>query len=339
MKKVNRNRSNTGKKRGEISPLVYLLVVLLLAGGVLLLLEKNKKTVSRAPEKKPGTVAVEKRHEPPSRPAAAKPGVHVPTETPAEKEKPAEPLKQPPVQKRYTAHPVAPPDVKTPDAIVGSGTVAIIIDDMGKSTAELRELMAIGVPLTFAVIPGLGQAEQVAQAAYGRGYQVLLHIPMEPKDYPRKRLETNGLLLSQQRAEIEDRMAGYMGQVPHAVGANNHMGSRFTEDRERMRAVLGVLKGKGMFFVDSLTTSGSVGISLSRELGVRTAGRNVFIDNSNDVTAIKAQLGTLARLAAKKGSAVGICHPHRATLQALAEELPVLRSRGVRFVYVSQLVR
>lgn len=318
---------------------MYLLVALLLAGGVLLLLEKFKKTVSHVPEKKPPIVAGKKRVGPPSRPALPKPDVTAPTEKPAEKGKPAETAKLPPVHRRFTSQTVAPPAVRKPEAPVGRGTVAIIIDDMGTSTAEVRELMAIGVPLTFAVIPGLRQSEQVAQAANSGGYQVLLHLPMEPKDYPRRRLEANGLLLSQDNAEIEDRMAGYLRHVPHAVGANNHMGSRFTEDRERMREVLGVLKGKGLFFVDSLTTAGSVGIPLSHEMGVRSVARNVFIDNSTDVNAIKAQLGTLARLAAKKGSAVGICHPHRSTIQALVEELPVLKSRGVHFVYVSKLVR
>lgn len=339
MRKANRNRRNTRNGKGGLTPLVYLLVALLLAGGVLLLLEKFKKPAVHAPERKPPIVAGKKRAVSPPRPAVPKPGVPEPTAKPAEKGKPVETVKLLPVHKRYTSQPVATPAEKKPEAPVGRGAVAIIIDDMGTSTSEVRELMAIGVPLTFAVIPGLRQSEQVAQAANSGGYQVLLHVPMEPKDYPRRRLEANGLLLSQDNAEIQDRMAGYLRQVPHAVGANNHMGSRFTEDRERMREVLGVLKGRGLFFVDSLTTSGSVGIPLSREMGVRSVARNVFIDNSTDVNTIKAQLWTLARLAAKKGSAVGICHPHRATIQALEEELPVLKGRGVHFVYVSKLAR
>lgn len=318
---------------------MYLLVVLLLAGGVLMMLEKPRKPVSHAPDRKLPVAAAKKRPAPPPRPAAEKPDLAVPSEKLADKELPAEKPKLPPIHQKYTSHQVAPPLARTPETPVRSGTVAIIIDDMGKSTAEVRELMSIGVPLTFAVIPGLGKSEQVAQAASGKGFQVLLHIPMEPKDYPRKRLEANGLLLSQDSAEIEEKMDGYLRQVPHAVGANNHMGSRYTEDRERMGKVLGVLKGKGLFFVDSMTTSGSVGVALSREMGVRAAARNVFIDNSDDVAAIKAQLGVLAGLAARKGSAVGICHPHRATIRALSEELPRLQSRGVRFVYVSKLVR
>jgi len=94
-----------------------------------------------------------------------------------------------------------------------------------------------------------------------------------------------------------------------------------------------------MFFVDSVTTPHSVGLKLAREMGVRTAARNVFLDNVQDVAAIRKQIQQLARLAVKRGSAIGICHPHPATIQALAEELPVMQKAGIKFVYASELVR
>lgn len=200
--------------------------------------------------------------------------------------------------------------------------------------------MNIGVPLTFSVIPGLRQAREVAMAAHGNGYEVMLHIPMEPQDYPRRRLEDNGLLLAYDNNEIESRVRGFMNVIPHAIGANNHMGSRFTEDRGKMSIVLKVLKEHGMFFVDSMTTPKSVGLSLSREMGLRATARTApFLDNSADVAAVKQQLASLAKLAVNRGSAVGICHPHPATIRALAEHLPVMRKDGIRFVYVSKLAR
>jgi uncharacterized protein len=107
-----------------------------------------------------------------------------------------------------------------------------------------------------------------------------------------------------------------------------------------MGVVLGALKRRGLFFVDSVTSSRSVGLSLSREMGLRAAARTApFLDNSEDVAAIKIQLGALARMAVKRGSAVGICHPHKATIQALTEELPAMRARGIHFLAVSSLVR
>lgn len=199
--------------------------------------------------------------------------------------------------------------------------------------------MAINVPLTFSIIPGLPKSVQVDRLATERGYQVMMHIPMEPKGYPQQRLEENGLLLSQPDEEITGRMSGYFRQVPHAAGANNHMGSRFTEDESKMKLVMNQLKAHGLFFIDSRTTPETRGMQLARAMEVDAAGRNVFLDNSQDAGAIRMQLEQLAALARKKGSAIGICHPHKSTIQVLAENLPRLQQEGITFVPAGELVR
>jgi polysaccharide deacetylase 2 family uncharacterized protein YibQ len=117
------------------------------------------------------------------------------------------------------------------------------------------------------------------------------------------------------------------------------MGSRFTEQRDKMEPVLGYLKEKGLFFIDSKTSPRSVGNTLAREMGVENAGRNVFLDNVQDVEAIREQLEQLAALARRKGAAIGICHPHKATIQALATAMPELQKSGITFVYAADLVR
>jgi len=334
VRKPKKSPANTRKKQGGPRPFLYLILTIALIILLFFLLERPKKPVPEKPGAKP----------PATRPAPPleRPGVSVPPEKPETAEKPEapakpeKPVKPAPVHKGYTA----PVPVVKPPQVTGEGTIAIIIDDMGSSLKEARDLMDIGVPITFSIIPGLRQAHEVAEAVHSGGYDVMLHIPMEPQDYPARRLESNGLLLSYPETEIEKRMKGYFQAVPHAVGANNHMGSRFTEDRDKMRVVLEMLKAKRMFFVDSMTTPKSVGLSLSRELGLNATVRSApFLDNSQDVAAVKSQLGALERLARKRGSAVGICHPHRATIQALTEELPQMRSRGIRFVYVSRLTK
>ncbi len=219
------------------------------------------------------------------------------------------------------------------------GTIAIIVDDMGNSTHEADSLLAMDVPITFSLIPGFAKVRQVADAAHRKGEEVMVHMPMEPKGYQEKPFEKNGLLLAMSDEEIERRVKGYLNAVPYAVGANNHMGSRFTEDRPKMQTVLGVLKGKGLFFIDSKTSPASVGDKLAREMGIPAASRNVFLDNVQDVGAIGVQIEKLADMAKRNGSAIGICHPHKTTLQALAATLPRLKAEGITFVHVSKLVR
>jgi polysaccharide deacetylase 2 family uncharacterized protein YibQ len=162
---------------------------------------------------------------------------------------------------------------------------------------------------------------------------------MEPQGYPQQRMEQNGLLLSLSDGEIQKRLSSFMQAVPYAAGANNHMGSRFTEDKAKMGTVLGLLKGKGLFFIDSKTTPHSVGYALAREMGMETASRNIFIDNVQAVDAIRGQLEQLAEMARRKGAAIGICHPHKTTIIALTSLLPELHRSGISFVYAKDLVR
>ena len=220
-----------------------------------------------------------------------------------------------------------------------SGTLAIIVDDMGSSLNEARELLSINIPITFAIIPGLAKVKSVADAADSAGREVMVHLPMESQEYPKRRLEANGLLVSHSEDEITARTIELLNAVPHAKGANNHMGSRFTEQEEKLLPVLKVLKGRGLFFIDSLTTPRSKGSAIAESLGVKTAARNVFLDNQQDVAAIKKQLYSAAEMSRRKGGVIAICHPHSATIAALKESMPELQRAGITFVSAGELVR
>ncbi|GFO57095.1 hypothetical protein GMSM_41020 [Geomonas sp. Red276] len=247
--------------------------------------------------------------------SAATPAAHAPS--PAHREQPVAPIRHP----------------------GGPGRLAIIIDDMGASPRDLQALLSIGLPLTFSVIPSLAHARDVADAAHSAGAEVMIHMPMEPEGYPQQPLEKIGLLLSMSDGEVEQRARSYFGMVPHATGANNHMGSRFTQDAGKMEVVLKVLKEKGFFFVDSKTSPASVGSRVARRMGVRTGDREVFLDNVQSVPAIRSQLEKAAAIAGKRGEAIAICHPHPATIQTLKAALPELAASGITFVHASALVR
>lgn len=217
--------------------------------------------------------------------------------------------------------------------------MAIIIDDMGTTLQEARSLAGIGVPLTFSIIPGLSHYQDVAAFAASSGIEIMIHIPMQSKGWPGRRLEANGLLVSMTDSDITGRMEGFIRTLPKAVGANNHTGSEFTEHEDKMRVVLETLKGRGLFFVDSVTSPKTVGMTLAKELGMKTGRRHVFLDNEQDGAYILGQLNQAVRLAKKTGTAIAICHPHPATIRTLEAALPGLEKQGVTLVPVSRLVK
>jgi polysaccharide deacetylase 2 family uncharacterized protein YibQ len=167
----------------------------------------------------------------------------------------------------------------------------------------------------------------------------MLHVPMEPQGFPVVDPGDDALLVNLPPAELHARLTALLGEVPHVAGINNHMGSRFTEDERSMTAVMAVLRERGLYFVDSLTSGNSVGTATARQAGVPSLRRDVFLDNVVEVAAIAGEIRRLAAKAARNGSAVGICHPYPETIMALRQELPVLARQGVKFVPVSTLLK
>jgi hypothetical protein len=106
-----------------------------------------------------------------------------------------------------------------------------------------------------------------------------------------------------------------------------------------MRDVASAIAQHGnLFFVDSLTVGDSVAASSTRDAGIPTATRDVFLDNRADVSYTEAQLRAAAVIARERGAAIAIGHPRPSTLAALRAMIPELEADGIRFVLVRDLV-
>lgn len=261
----------------------------------------------------------------PSRPPVKPPEVIIP----------AVPQPLPTVEPPPVAEPPAPPETLRPSV---RPRLAIIIDDMGPDIKKLAELLEVRGQLTIAIMPNMRDSGRISSLAAARGLDVIVHMPMEPRELMEHNPGGGALLVAMSPEEIRLKVEEGMKTVPDAIGINNHMGSRFTEDEQRMREVLKVVKKKDMLFVDSRTTSNSVAGRVARDLGVPSADRNVFLDNTRDVEYIKAQLREAARLAKRGGRAIAIGHPYPETIKALREAVPGLAADGVDVVGISEIV-
>lgn len=219
-----------------------------------------------------------------------------------------------------------------------SARVAIVFDDAGGALSDVEEIIAIGRPVTVAVLPGLKHSAEVAQRARSAGLEVILHLPLEPMDGA-KALGPGGVTVAMGEAEIQDAVRSGLATVPGATGMSNHMGSRATADRRVMRAVMEVARERDLFFLDSRTTPHSVVMSVATEVGIRSAARTVFLDNENDPDAIRRELRRLIETALRNGEAVAIGHAQRLTSRVLVEMLVEFDRAGVALVPASALAR
>jgi uncharacterized protein len=219
----------------------------------------------------------------------------------------------------------------------GSAQLAIILDDLGSDRAAADAIFALPYPLTISVLPNHAHSTEIAKEAHRRGYEVMLHLPMQ--SVANETPEAQELHPGMPADDIPVLFEQMLQSVPNAAGVNNHQGSQATADAVLMEELMPVLQKWNLFYVDSRTTVATVAFDTAQRLGVRSAFRNVpFLDDIAEVSAVRKQLELALRGAKEKGQAIAIGHPHTATLQALSEVLPQAAARGVHLVYVSDLV-
>jgi uncharacterized protein len=213
--------------------------------------------------------------------------------------------------------------------------VAIIIDDLGYNEEIGMELLEFPIDLTYSFLPYAPHTKKLARLAHRRGKTVFLHLPLEPKDKS-KDPGPGAIYLADSPQVQKEKLSHFLEQVPYVVGVNNHMGSALTEDRRSMGSIFETLREGAFIFVDSYTTPKSVGLRLSREMGMKSFGRDVFIDHQDDEQSIRHQLDQLFEISKKNGLAVGIAHPRSMTMSALGEFVRKVEGK-VEFVGMGDL--
>jgi hypothetical protein len=215
--------------------------------------------------------------------------------------------------------------------------IAIIIDDIGFDLPSVRELLTIDAPIAFAVLPHAPYSAAAAEMLYGAGREILLHLPMEPHD-PGKNPGPGALFCWMGEAEIKQQVEEDIAAVPHVIGANNHMGSAFMEDEEKLAVAFGELKKRGLFFIDSRTTPHSRAEELAIRTGIRFAARKVFIDNEQDrEITVKSLLGHTEKNSGNRMIMIG--HPYPSTVLALKEAVSILKARGIAIASPTEMVK
>jgi polysaccharide deacetylase 2 family uncharacterized protein YibQ len=229
--------------------------------------------------------------------------------------------------------PVAPPVPTLPQL----PKVAIIIDDLGYDKHIAEQFSGIEAVLTFAILPHSPYQQKITNLAEGSGFDSMLHLPMEPMEYPAVDPGPGVLLTSMTPDQLIQQLEKNLDAVPFIKGVNNHMGSKMTAASSQMYQIFSVLKKRNLFFIDSRTTIDTLCKPSARLFQIPFAQRDVFLDHLQQQDFIRKQLKELVRIARRNGQAVGIGHAHSLTYQVLREALPELQ-KEVQLVPASEIV-
>ena len=216
--------------------------------------------------------------------------------------------------------------------------IALIIDDVGYDLKALRRLLALPYTLTVSILPDAPYAKQAAQMAYQHGAEVMLHMPMQttnPK-YQNK-MEKYYLHQGMSKAVFTQVFEDALAKVPHAQGVNNHMGSALTENAQSMQWLMELCQKNNLFFIDSRTSSKSVGATTAEASHIAWNQRDIFLDHSVEKDALQHAWQSTLSCAKRNDHCIMLAHPHQETLAFL--EHGIASEDFSRFVSINSVLK
>lgn len=215
--------------------------------------------------------------------------------------------------------------------------IVFVIDDIGYNKRYAQLLFSINRPLTVAILPQITYSKYFAEEAKKRGFETLLHLPLEPEDIGED--PGPGLIRANMKTdEIKLILENDLASVPGVIGVNNHMGSHASRDRGLMYLILKELKRRQLFFLDSMTHPKSVGHRVAYALGMPVLKRDVFLDNIDDFNYVMERIQEVAEVAKQTGNAVAIGHYRENTLLAVKKSIPRLEAEGFEIVALQNVI-
>jgi len=217
-------------------------------------------------------------------------------------------------------------------------TISIIIDDIGYRHQDDLMSLTLPGPVAYAILPHAPHTQKMAQLASIRNKEILLHQPMQAME-KNEYLGPGALTLNMSQEEFLQTLNINISAVENLIGINNHMGSLLTRHPGHMQWLMETMKSNGQFYVDSLTSDDSVASRLAKENNIPYLTRDVFLDNKLDEKYIRGQFMELVKVAKRKGSALGIGHPHPATTAVLSKVLKDVQKYGVKIISLKSLIK
>jgi len=215
--------------------------------------------------------------------------------------------------------------------------IAVVIDDVGYSLEDLEAFLDFPGPITLSVLPNLPYSEESARRIFEAGKELLLHQPMEAENGSDP--GPGAILTSQEDEQIRSILEASFAQVPQAAGMNNHMGSLATADPRVMNVIMDYLKSNRRFFLDSRTTTKTLGPETAKAYAVPYLERDIFLDNEPEGRAIKQALEEGMDVASREGSAILIGHVRNPQIvEVIGGLLAELDRAGVELVFLSDLL-
>jgi hypothetical protein len=221
------------------------------------------------------------------------------------------------------------------------GRLALVLYGFGEDAAAADSFFALPQPFAVAIVPGTKDAERMLVRARSRGRELVLHLPLEPINYPRLNPGPGTLLVSMKPGEITSQTRHYLDQAGTVSAVANHMGSLATQDMTVMTAIYRELKRRHVPFLHVEPAAGAVCRSLASSLGVVYAETHEVLDaetRGDDTKRLDKRWTAMLGEARSHGRLVVMVRATPLTRRWLARALEAKRLGGVSIVPLAALI-
>ena len=221
--------------------------------------------------------------------------------------------------------------------------VALVLYGFDDDNAEMaRRLFALPVPFAVAIPPDMKTSAVLFREAHRREREVVLHLPLEPVNYPQVSPGPGTLLVTMKPAKIASEFHRELAQARPVVAVANLMGSLATQDMTIMTALYEELRRERLPFVHLNPAPGAVCRPLASQLGVSYEEPDAHFDyearQEKPPALVKAWRGMLANAPPGSRRVIWV-RGTETSVRWLAQALDPKKLKDVSLVPLSALLR
>jgi polysaccharide deacetylase 2 family uncharacterized protein YibQ len=217
--------------------------------------------------------------------------------------------------------------------------IAIVVAGLGlKRAASEAAIERLPAGATLSFVPYADDLDGWIARARAAGHEVLLDLPMEPRDFPRDDPGPHTLLTSLDPDQNIERLEWVLSRASGYVGVNNLSGTRFAESAPSLRPILDRLKARGLLFLDGRAGDRRLAAELATGIALPYAANDSRIDAEPNRLAIDAELAALEARARERGFAVGGASAYPVSLERLVDWIGTLERKGFALAPLTAVV-
>ena len=216
--------------------------------------------------------------------------------------------------------------------------IAIVLTDLGINSRRTEEAIQLPGPVTLAFAPYSRNVEDWIQKARDAGHEVLLTLPMEPRDFPRSDPGPFALMNSLDAEQNIRRLEWIMSRATGYVGLVGYQGSGFVANPRSVKPLMADLRSRGLLYLDGKQTAASIALRSAEAVGVPAAQADLILDLELGRAAVLKQLKLAESLARANGSVIAIGRPYPVTLDRIRIWMRSLSESGFAVTPLSGII-